>query len=304
MTSISALALSCTLVLVAGCQSEAEPAPAGASGNATGGSGGAVAAVGGSATTGGALAQAGSSSPSSGTGGQPSAGASASAGAATAGSSSAGQAGSTTGGSPTGGSPTGGSTTGGSTTGGSAGNAGSAGAGGSGGLPPLEECPGKPSVDRLTNWQASGEGLTVPATGSILVQDGAAYVGKVEFVGAEWHVIPVYIANKYGSTADLSKSTGFTLTYSATSDLHVQLRSLSHWSGGDQYATSIPSTGGQKKTQFFSFAEAGWKSLFGQPVLSYADTLKEGMGLVFVGNSANKVEFYGLRIDGFTPPCQ
>jgi len=39
-------------------------------------------------------------------------------------------------------------------------------------------------------------------------------------------------------------------------------------------------------------------------VLSYADTLKEGMGLVFVGNSANKVEFYGLRIDGFTPPCQ
>ena len=189
---------------------------------------------------------------------------------------------------------------GGSAMGGSAGSAGAAGAG----LPPLEECPNKPSVDRLTNWEASGEGLTVPATGSILVKDGTVYVGKVEFVGTEWHVIPVYIANKFGSTADLSKASGFTLTYSATSDLHVQLRSLSHWSGGDQYATSIPSTGGQKKTQFFSFAETGWKSLFGQPVLSYADTLKEGMGLVFVGNSANMVAFYGLRIDGFTPPCQ
>jgi len=27
------------------------------------------------------------------------------------------------------------------------------------------------------------------------------------------------------------------------------------------------------------------------------------MGLVFVGNSENSVVFYGLRIDGFTPPC-
>jgi len=195
-------------------------------------------------SAGGAVAQAGSSSPSSGTGGQPSAG-SGSGGAAMAGSSSAGQAGATTGGATTGGAATGGAATGGAA--GSAGNAGSAGAGGSGGLPPLVECPNKPSLDRLTNWQASGEGLTVPATGSILVQDGAAYAGKVEFVGAEWHVIPVYIANKYGSTADLSKSSGFTLTYSATSDLHVQLRSLSHWSGGDQYATSIPSTTAAKR---------------------------------------------------------
>jgi hypothetical protein len=114
----------------------------------------------------------------------------------------------------------------------------------------------------------------------------------------------VYIANAYGKTADLTQASGFTLTYSATSDLHVQLRSLSHWSGGDQYATDIPSTGGQKKTTFFSFAPAGWNSLFGQPVLSYADTLKEGMGLVFVGNSENMIEFDGLRIDGFAPPCQ
>ena len=187
--------------------------------------------------------------------------------------------------------------------GGSAGSAGADGAGGSGGLPPLQECTNQPSIDRLTNWEASGEGTTVPATGSILVKDGSDYVAKVQFVGAEWHVIPVYIANQFGNTADLSKSSGFTLTYSATADLHVQLRSKSHWDGGDQYATSVPSTNGKVETHFISFAAAGWQSLFGAPVLSYADTLKEGMGLIFVGDTENTVAFSGLRIDGWTPPC-
>jgi hypothetical protein len=191
----------------------------------------------------------------------------------------------------------------GSSSGGTAGAAGSSGGGGSGGLAPLEECAGKASIDRLTSWNASGEGLTVPATGSILVKEGEDYVGKVQFVGAEWHVIPVLIANQFGQTVDLSNAAGITLSYSATAELHVQLRSESHWDGGNQYATTIPSTGGNKETRFLSFAAAGWASLFGAPALSYADTLKEGMGLVFVGNSENNIVFYGLRIDGYTPPC-
>lgn len=182
-----------------------------------------------------------------------------------------------------------------------------AGAAGSGGaimeLPAIEECTGTPSVDRFTQWIASGEGTTVPAKGSIVVMDGGEYVAKVEMVGAGWHVIPVYIKNKFGEALDLSTSSGITLTYSATAELHVQLRSKSHWSGGQQYATTIPSTNGQKETRFFSFAEVGWKSLFGPPALSYADTLKEGMGLVFVGDGPNLVTFHGLRIDGYTPPC-
>jgi hypothetical protein len=104
-------------------------------------------------------------------------------------------------------------------------------------------------------------------------------------------------------SADLSGSQGITLTYSATSALHVQLRSKSHWSGGNQYATDIPATDGKQQTIFLSFAPAGWESLFGAPALSYADTLKEVMGMVFVGNSENDIVFYGLRIDGFTPNC-
>lgn len=188
--------------------------------------------------------------------------------------------------------------------GGAAGQAaGSGGGSGGQGLPAIEECQGAPSVDRFTQWIASGEGLTEPKTGSILVKEGDDYVAKVRFIGSDWHVIPVYLANKFGDTVDLTTNKGITLTYSATAELHVQLRSESHWSGGAQYATTIPSTNGQKETRFFSFAEAGWASLFDAPALSYADTLKEGMGLVFVGNSENNVVVYGMRLDSYMPPC-
>lgn len=269
-----------TLVGTVSCQTAPEAAPHGASGSSAS-SAGAAPAGGGTGNSGsggsGGTGQAGSSVSSFG-------GTSAS----SAGTASLGGAGGLPAGQ--GGVPAGGTT-------------GVAGAGGVE-LPPLEECQAQASIDRLTSWVASGEGLTVPATGSILVKEGADYVGKVQFVGSEWHVIPVLIANHFGDTADLSTSAGITLTYSATKELHVQLRSESHWSGGDQYATTIPATNGQTETRFFSFAPAGWQSLFGAPALSYADTLKEGMGLVFVGNSDNTVVFYGMRIDGFTPPCQ
>jgi hypothetical protein len=254
--------------------------PATSGGSSPGGGGNGLGGSGGNSTSGGG-AQAGSTS-TSGSGGAPSAGAS-SGGAGTGGSNQGGQAG--------------------APTGGTAGAAGSAGTGGADGLPPLTECPNTPSIDRLTSWVASGEGLTVPATGSLLVKDGADYVGKVQFIGAEWHVIPVLIAKDFDSSTNLSNAASFTLTYSATAALHVQLRSQSHWNGGDQYATDIPSTGGQKQTKVFSFAAAGWKSLFGAPALSYAATLKEGLGMVFVGDTDNTVVFYGLRIDGFTPSC-
>jgi hypothetical protein len=270
--ALSSLLLACT----GGCQSEPDTTPGNDTGSSASSSGGGASTpMGGTPAVGGSAAQAGSTAQSGGMAGSAVLGGNAGSNAAP------GQAGSSSAGA-----------------GGSAG-----GGGGAGGLPPLEECQGKASIDRLTSWNASGEGLTVPPTGTILVQEGAEYVGKVQFVGAEWHVIPVLIANQFGMTVDLTNASGITLTYSATAELHVQLRSESHWDGGNQYATTIPATGGNKETRFFSFAPAGWASLFGAPALSYADTLKEGMGLVFVGNSENTVAFYGLRIDGHTPLC-
>ncbi|MEV4050334.1 hypothetical protein AB0J55_04020 [Amycolatopsis sp. NPDC049688] len=169
---------------------------------------------------------------------------------------------------------------------------------------PGREC-ATPSIDRLQQWLASGEGTTVPATGSLLVPEGRRYAAKVTFLNAEWHVAVVWMGNRFEAQADLSRSAGFLLTYRATEDLYVQLRPASHWSGGDKWLTLVPSTGGRLVTKFFGFAPHRWTSLpeLGTPSYSFASALKEARGLVFVGKTPNELEFRGLRIDGYRPPC-
>jgi hypothetical protein len=165
-----------------------------------------------------------------------------------------------------------------------------------------------PSIDRLQQWLASGEGTTVPATGSLLVpvRGSARYAARVTFVNAEWHVAVVWLGNQFEAQADLSRSAGFRLTYSATDDLYVQLRPASHWSGGAQWATRIPSTHGRTVTRFFSFRPQAWTAVpeLGAPAHSFESAISEARGLVFVGKTANELEFRGLRIDRYTPPCQ
>ena len=162
-----------------------------------------------------------------------------------------------------------------------------------------------PSIDRLQQWLASGEGTTVPATGSLLVPERHGYAAKVTFLNAEWHVVVVWLGNKFEAQADLSKSRGFWLTYSATEDLYVQLRPASHWSGGNKWLTKVPSTRGKIVRTWFSFAPGNWTTLpeLGKPDYSLAAALKEARGLVFVGKTANRIDFRGLRIDGYRPPC-
>ncbi|CAM3825561.1 hypothetical protein KIPE111705_26815 [Kibdelosporangium persicum] len=162
-----------------------------------------------------------------------------------------------------------------------------------------------PSIDRLQQWIASGEGTTVPPTGSLLVREGKRYAAKVTFLNAEWHVVVVWLANQFEAQADLSKSSGFWMTYSSTDDVYVQLRPASHWSGGDKWLTLVPSTGGKLVRKFFSFSPRNWTSLpeLGTPSYPFATALREARGLVFVGKTPNKLEFRGLRIDGYRPPC-
>src|SRR5258705_12676569 len=115
--------------------------------------------------------------------------------------------------------------------------------------------------------------------------------------------MPVYLDHTFNAQADLSASTALMLTYSATPSFYVQVRPASHWDGGNQYATIIPSTDGMVKTQFFSFAPANWKSIFSDPGYPYATALKEARAFVFVGQTPNTIVFSGLRIDGYVPPC-
>ncbi|MBB5851022.1 hypothetical protein ACFQ05_37000 [Amycolatopsis umgeniensis] len=176
----------------------------------------------------------------------------------------------------------------------------------SGGHPPRHGCECEtPSIDRLQQWLASGEGTTVPPTGSLLVRERGGYAAKVAFLNAEWHVVVVWLGNQFEAQADLSKSKGFWMTYSATDDLYVQLRPASHWSGGDKWLTKVPSTGGKLVKKFFSFAPDAWTTLpeLGKPTYSFASALTEARGLVFVGKTPNELAFRGLAIDRYRPPC-
>ncbi|WP_434443351.1 hypothetical protein [Lentzea sp. E54] len=163
-----------------------------------------------------------------------------------------------------------------------------------------------PSIDRLQHWIASGEGATEPATGSILVPRGRhGHTAKIKFLADDWAVMVVWLGNRFEAEADLSRSRGFWLTYRATSDLHVQLRPASFWSGGDKWVTKVPSTGGRLVHRFFGFQPDNWTSLpeLGTPSYPFAEALDDARGLVFVGRTKNDLEFRGLKIDGYRPPC-
>jgi hypothetical protein len=265
-------------VVVSACSSSSPRTTGGGTGGEeeTGGSGGSMSGTGGKVATGG----------SPGTGGA------------------------STGGSPgTGGASTGGATgTGGASTGGSSG-APDAGEGPDTGAtadaaPGLMEC-AKPSIDRITAWNATGEGTTKPMSGSLLVKEGDHYVAKQEFVGGGWHVLEVFVANAYGSSADLTNDASFTLTYSSTSDLWLQMRASNHYSGGAQWVTKIPSTGGQKMTQTFSLDPSKWTTIeLGKPSWSYAEARQKACGFVFVGDKPNLISFWGLRFEKYVPMCK
>lgn len=170
---------------------------------------------------------------------------------------------------------------------------------------PSVECTNKPSVSRIHQWHATNEGIMVPSSGLIVVKEGDKNVAKVEFIGEGWHVVPVWLKNAYESEVDLSKSKNFTITYSATADLYVQLRPAFAWSGGDKWAAKIPSTGGAVKTLSVSFDDpAAWIALLGPVPHTLAQARAKARGFVFVGNKPTKFVVSALVIDGYIPPCE
>jgi hypothetical protein len=170
---------------------------------------------------------------------------------------------------------------------------------------PLAAC-AKPSVDHLEIWEAHGGSLRPAVGGNLLVKEGDRHYAKVDFLpGGEWHEIVVPIVNSLAKKTDLSNSKGFTITYSATAALHVQLRPLSHPHGGEQWTAAIPATGGAIKELFIPFAPEAWGMLLGDPPFPFAQALRDANFFNFVGEpaTANSLTVRGLRIDGFVPPC-
>jgi hypothetical protein len=172
--------------------------------------------------------------------------------------------------------------------------------------PPLAEC-NMPSIDHLERWTVASEAgaATTPAAGSILVAEGDHQVGKVSFTGGGWHIVAVLVTNSNTAQANLSASTGFTLTYSATADLWIQLRETANYMDGAHWVLPLPSTGGQLRTVFVSLAADSWITLprLGTPKVTFPQALTQVRGIFFIGDAANTLVLRGMRFDGYTPVC-
>jgi hypothetical protein len=139
----------------------------------------------------------------------------------------------------------------------------------------------------------------------LLQADGeGGYIAQATFTSSnEWHVLVIWLANEFEASVDLSGSSGFTLTYSATADFYIQLRPAFEWSGGAKWHMPIPSSGGQVVTHTFAFDASDWEERLGAVPHTFEAALADARGLVPVGNSQNEISFHSLRIDGYEPPC-
>ena len=175
-------------------------------------------------------------------------------------------------------------------------------------FPPLEAC-GKPSVDHLTQWLAWSGGTKPPTGANILTQEGGKNVAKISLVACantNWCQLVLPITNSLGGQVDLSKSAGFSMTYSAVADLWVQMRPASRYDGGDKWLILIPATGGKVETRFFPFIPEAWFFLnrLGMPKYPFTTALKDVRSFVFVANTPNnELVFHNFRIDGHIPAC-
>jgi hypothetical protein len=296
---ISAFLLGFSL-LAGGCvpaQSETPAGGAGATGGGVGTSGGGASGSGPAGGAGGTSAG-GHSGGATGSGGGTSGG-----GAPGAGGGSAGSGGTASGGTGAGGSGPGAGGQGGAGDG--DGGLGGADAGGGLDVAPLMECPGA-SIDRLQKWLGHANLVGSGGDASILAQEAGKYVAKARFTGGNWSEIVVLLGNTADASIDLSKSTGFTLRYSATADLYIEFRGTVHLHGGDQFGVKLPATGGMPMTKSFSFLPTEWAEIPGldTPTHSFADVLKTANMFDIVGMTSNTVAFYGLRFDGYVPPCK
>jgi hypothetical protein len=170
---------------------------------------------------------------------------------------------------------------------------------------PISECPGA-SLDRLQKWLAHALVTGAAPDSSILVADGGRQVARAQFPGGNWSEVVVLLGNTTDAAIDLSKSRGFTISYSATADLWIEFRGTVQLHGGDQHAVKLPATAGMVTSKFVPFDATAWTFVpeLGKPTVAFADVLRTANMFDIVGNTANTVSFTGLRFDGYVPACR
>jgi hypothetical protein len=278
--------LLCSMLMAcsSGTVGNGTPGSAGAGGGAgTGGSGGGT--TGGTGGTGGTPASGGSGGSSSGGSGGSSGGSAGAGGTATGGASGSG-------GGPRDAGPTGTDVR-------------VADSSAPGDLAPIAECPGG-SIDRFQRWLAHTLITGSGGDSSILVTEGGRQVARASFPGGNWSEIVVLLGNAADASIDLSTSTGFDITYSATANLFIEFRGNVQLHGGDQHAVALPATGGMTVTKHIALNAAAFTFIpgLGMPVVAFADVVRTANMFDIVGNTANTVSFSGLRFDNYIPTCR
>lgn len=173
-------------------------------------------------------------------------------------------------------------------------------------FPPIAAC-AKPAVDNLQQWIAWSGTTTPPTNSNALTKEGDKNVAKITFSGcATWCQWVVPIANSLTAQVDLTKSLGFSMTYSSTGDVWAQARPASLYHGGAHWVMKIPSTGGEVQTHFFPFVPEAWIALnrLGKPTYPFPNALKDLRSLVFVTQMPAQITVRGMRFDGYTPTCR
>lgn len=169
---------------------------------------------------------------------------------------------------------------------------------------PITECT-EASLDRFQTWRAHAN-VASGGGPNLLVKRGERYVARMRFPGGVWSEVVVDIANASNVPVDLSASAGFSITYSATANLWMQLRGSVQPHGGDQHVVLLPATGGGVETRTYAFSPDAWtfQPNLGKPTVALAAVLKSALFFDIVGNTANTVEISGLRLAGYSPPCR
>jgi hypothetical protein len=158
------------------------------------------------------------------------------------------------------------------------------------------------------SWHTnSGEGPTIPNTGSWLREIDGKPVGEVAFDNVRdgnWFVAPIIISNSFGRYVDLSQTKQFTMTYTADNDFYLQIRPVGDaWNGGNQQSTKMPKG---THTQTVKWNDPRWGIMFtGSDDFTYKidkSILKYVQGFVLVGDKKNKITVTSLKILDYIPP--
>jgi hypothetical protein len=113
----------------------------------------------------------------------------------------------------------------------------------------------------------------------------------------------LFLSNVREAARDLRTSAGFTVTYSSTAEMFIQLRGTVQRDGGNQYHAVLPATAGAMMKRSVRFVRDDWTFRLGATTQMFTDVLRTAVLFNFISMPANDVTIYDIRFDNYVPAC-